>query len=97
NYIYLTKAMDYFDLSERYGSLDEAFGRTRARFLILSYSSDWLFPTAQSKEVVYALMKNGKDVSFSEISSPYGHDSFLLETRRQEKLILSFLEGAHGI
>ncbi|MFP4330072.1 MAG: homoserine O-acetyltransferase [Spirochaetaceae bacterium] len=97
SYIYLTKAMDYFDLSERYGSLDEAFGRTRARFLILSYSSDWLFPTAQSKEVVYALMKNGKDVSFSEISSPYGHDSFLLETRRQEKLILSFLEGAHGI
>lgn len=96
SYIYLTKAMDYFDLSERYGSLDEAFSRTTARFLILSYSSDWLFPTRQSKEIVYALMKNGKDVSFSEISSPYGHDSFLLETRRQEELIISFLEGAHG-
>jgi homoserine O-acetyltransferase len=96
SYIYLTKAMDYFDLSERYGSLDDAFARTKARFLILSYSSDWLFPTGQSKEIVYALMKNGKDVSFSEISSPYGHDSFLLETERQEELIISFLEGAHG-
>ncbi|MFW6250729.1 MAG: homoserine O-acetyltransferase MetX [Alkalispirochaetaceae bacterium] len=96
SYIYLTKAMDYFDLSERYGSLDDAFARTTARFLILSYSSDWLFPTRQSKEIVYALMKNGKDVSYSEISSPYGHDSFLLETERQEELIVSFLEGAHG-
>jgi homoserine O-acetyltransferase/O-succinyltransferase len=96
SYIYLTKAMDYFDLSQRYGSFDDAFSRTRARFLILSYSSDWLFPTRQSKEIVYALMKNGKDVSFSEISSPYGHDSFLLETKRQEGLIISFLEGAHG-
>lgn len=96
SYIYLTKAMDYFDLSERYGSLEEAFARSRSRFLILSYSSDWLFPTRQSKEIVYALMRNGKDVSFSEISSPYGHDSFLLEVERQEQLIISFLEGAHG-
>ncbi len=92
-YIYLSKAMDYFDLGERHGGLDNALSKTRARFLVVSYSSDWLYPTYQSKEIVFSLMKSGKDVSFTELSSPYGHDSFLLEAERQEKIISSFLRG----
>ena len=95
SYIYLSKAMDYFDLGERYGGLTEAFSRARAKFLIISFTSDWLYPTYQSKEIVYSLMKCHKDVSFTEISCPYGHDSFLLETERQSKIISSFLEKVH--
>lgn len=95
SYIYLTRAMDWFDLAAPFnGDLDSALSRTRASFLVLSYSSDWLFPTEQSKEIVYALARNGKDVSFNEISSPYGHDSFLLEASLQSELIAAFLGGS---
>ncbi len=93
SYIYLTKAMDYFDLASSWGGLDAAMARTRSRFLVLSYTSDWLFPTDQSKEVVYALARAGKDVSFNEVVSPYGHDSFLLEATLQRELIRAFLSG----
>ncbi|HUX21412.1 MAG TPA: homoserine O-acetyltransferase, partial [Spirochaetia bacterium] len=96
SYIYLSKAMDYFDLGNRYGGLTVALARTRARFLIISYTSDWLFPTYQSKEVVFSLMKNDKDVSFTEISCPYGHDSFLIETDRQGEIVRSFLDTVYG-
>ena len=93
SYLYLSKAMDYFDLSTYAGGVNGALSKTDASFLVLSYSSDWLFPTSQSKELVYALMKLGKNVSFSELSSPYGHDSFLLETDRQTNIISSFLSA----
>ena len=79
SYLYITKAMSYFDLSEKYGSLTNAMQRTQARFLIFSFNSDWLFPTAVSREIVKALSRAGKDVSFIEIDTPYGHDAFLLE------------------
>ncbi len=95
SYIYLSKAMDYFDLSERYGGLDAAFSRTRCRFLVISFSSDWLYPPYQSKEMVFSMMKNEKDVSYTELSSPYGHDSFLLETERQAGIIKAFLETTY--
>jgi homoserine O-acetyltransferase len=95
SYIYLSKAMDYFDLSERYGGLDAAFSRAQCRFLVISFSSDWLYPPYQSKEMVFSLMKNDKDVSYTELSSPYGHDSFLLETGRQEGIIQAFLETTY--
>ena len=91
SYLYITKAVDYFDLASKYGSLEEAFGKTDAKFLIISFSSDWLFPSSQSKEIVNALMKNQKDVSFCEIESPCGHDAFLLEHKTQSKIIKSFL------
>ena len=91
SYLYITKAIDYFDLASKYGSLEEAFADTDAKFLIISFSSDWLFPSFQSKEIVNALMKNQKDVSFCEIESPYGHDAFLLEHETQTKIIKSFL------
>lgn len=91
SYLYITKAVDYFDLTQKYGSLENAFSNTNARFLIISFSSDWLFPSSQSKEICNALMKKGKDVSFCEIQSPYGHDAFLLEHETQTRIIKSFL------
>jgi homoserine O-acetyltransferase len=92
-YLYITKAMDYFDIVRSYGPLKEAFAKTAARFLFVSYSSDWLFPTAQSKEMVQALLSNGKDVSFIDIESPYGHDAFLLEEEKLTRILSGFLTG----
>jgi homoserine O-acetyltransferase len=93
SYIYLTKAMDYYDLAGSWGGMSTAMERVAGSLLVLSYSSDWLFPTEQSKEIVYALARAGKDVSFNEIQSPYGHDSFLLEASLQSELITAFLTG----
>ena len=92
SYLYITKAVDYFDLGGKYGSLEEAFKLTNAKFLIMSFTSDWLFPTSQSKEMVNALLKANKDVSFCEIESPCGHDAFLLEFETQTNIIKSFLK-----
>lgn len=91
SYLYITKAVDYFDLAQKHGSLKQAFEKTNARFLVMSFTTDWLFPTAQSKEIVQALIKAGKDVSFCEIESPCGHDAFLLEFETQTKIVKSFL------
>ena len=91
SYLYITKAVDYFDLAQKHGSLKKAFEKTNARFLIISFTSDWLFPTSQSKEIVQALIKAGRDVSFCEIESPCGHDAFLLEFETQTKIVKSFL------
>lgn len=93
SYIYLTKAIDYFDLSTGYASLEEGLKMVMSKFLVLSYSSDWLFPTHQSVELVNALRKNNIDVSFCEIKADYGHDSFLLQNDLHEKLITGFLEN----
>jgi homoserine O-acetyltransferase len=95
SFIYLSKAMDYYDLGERFGGLEAAFSEARSKFLVVSFSSDWLYPPPQAKELVFAMMKRGKDVSYTELSSPYGHDSFLLETERQGRLISSFLETVY--
>ena len=93
SYLYITKAMDYFDINGRYGSLADVFSRVTSKFLVLSFTSDWLFPSYQSKEIVKALMANDKDVSYCEIRSAYGHDAFLLETEQQTRLISSFLRS----
>ena len=94
SYIFITKAMDYFDIARTYGPLKEAFALAEARFLIISYSSDWLFNTAQSKEIVRALIANDQDVSFIEIDSPHGHDAFLIETDRLTQITAAFLNGS---
>ena len=94
-YLYLSKAIDYFDLGGKYGSLERAFERVTSKFLVVSFSSDWLYPSYQSKEIVVALMRNRKDVSYTELDCPYGHDSFLLETERQHPLLSSFLETVY--
>lgn len=91
SYLYITKAMDYFDVEKRYGSLVDAFATTQSKFLFISYSSDWLFLPSHSKEMVKALMNNNKEVTYCEISSWHGHDAFLLEEKQQTRIIESFL------
>ncbi len=93
-YLYITKAMDYFDLSAGRKSLAAAFDRTRARFLVLSFTSDWLYPTYQSLETVSALRSRNIDVAFCELNSSYGHDAFLVETKEQTEMITGFLASA---
>lgn len=95
SYLYITKAVDLYDASKKYGTLEKAFENTNAKFLIMSFTSDWLFPTAQSKDIVKALVKAHKDVSFCEIESPCGHDAFLLEFETQTKILKSFLKKVH--
>ena len=92
SYLYITKAMDFFDVPGKYGSIAEALKTSQARFLVISFSSDWLFPPVQSKEIVRALMNEDKDVTYCDIESPYGHDAFLLEEKQQTKIIKSFLK-----
>jgi len=90
-YLYLTKAMDYFDL-QRGKLLAEVFSHLeKIRFLIIAFSSDWLYPPYQSKEIVRALKMNGVNVTYCEISSDYGHDAFLLEFSEEKKLVKHFL------
>jgi homoserine O-acetyltransferase len=95
SYLYITKAIDYFDLQKDYGSLQKAFEKCRSRFLAASFSSDWLFTKEQSERIVEALISQGKDVSYCNIESPYGHDSFLLETDTLAGFISAFLETTH--
>lgn len=92
SYLYITKAIDYFDLAATYGSLSEAMERVQSPVLVLSYSSDWLYPPRMSEEIVYALTRLQKDVSYANIQSDYGHDAFLLEVEVMERVIRGFLD-----
>jgi homoserine O-acetyltransferase len=96
SYLYITRAMDYFDLAERHGNgiLAEAFRGVRTRFCIISFTSDWLYQTAESRAVVKALNAVAANVSFAEIGSDKGHDAFLLEEPEFWKVLTGFLEGA---
>jgi homoserine O-acetyltransferase len=91
SYLYLTRAMDYFDLAESNGGLAQTFEKTKAKFLIASYTTDWLFPTEQSRELVRALIKTKKHVTAIELESPYGHDAFLIEIEQLNQIIAPFL------
>ncbi|MBE0536591.1 MAG: homoserine O-acetyltransferase [Phycisphaerae bacterium] len=95
-YLYITKAMDYFDLERQYGSVAEALAGTKARFLVASFTSDWLFTAAQAEEIVDALVTGGKDVSYCSIHSPYGHDAFLLEPKTLGAVLSGFLDGTYA-
>lgn len=90
-YLYITKAIDYFDLAAGHRSLIEALEGIKAAFLVLSFTSDWLFPTYQSKELVRALQAVGAPTTFLEISSLYGHDSFLLPNEELASAVSDFL------
>ncbi|NOY82297.1 MAG: homoserine O-acetyltransferase [Kiritimatiellaeota bacterium] len=92
-YLYITKAMDYFDLSADYPSLRVSLRRAAAKFLLIAFSSDWLFPPADVREVANALRANGRDVTYVNIESDYGHDAFLLEVDELTKLISGFLRN----
>jgi homoserine O-acetyltransferase len=91
SYLYITKAMDYFDLTTGNGSIAAAFEPTRARFLVISFSSDWLYPSYQSQEMVRALRSRNRDVAYVELQSNYGHDSFLVDVAEQSALVAGFL------
>ncbi len=91
SYLYITKAMDYFDLTNGRGSVAEAFERVGARFLVISFSSDWLYPSYQSQEIVRALRARNCDVAYVELQSNYGHDSFLVDVAEQADLVRGFL------
>ncbi len=91
SYLYITKALDYFDLSEGHSSLSDALKNVKSKFLVICFSSDWLYAPYQSREIVKALKSNGITVSFCEIQSDYGHDAFLLECEQQTMIIQGFL------
>jgi len=95
SYLYITKAMDYYDLSLGYASLAASLERATARFLVLSFTSDWLYPTYQSLEIVNALRSRNRDVAFCELTSTYGHDAFLLTVEEQAEIVGGFLAQTH--
>lgn len=97
SYLYLSRALTYFDPGRTHGdgSLDSALDHTGARFLLLSFSSDWLYPTRDSNEIQQSLESTGKEVEHHVIETNYGHDSFLLEDIHQTRLISSFLDQVH--
>jgi homoserine O-acetyltransferase len=95
SYLYLTRAMDYFDLAADYdGVLAHAFKDTPTRFCVVSFTSDWLFPTSDSRAIVHALNAGGARVSFAEIVTDKGHDAFLLDEPELFAIVRGFLEGA---
>ena len=93
SYLYITRAMDYFDLLKQYkGNLSDAFKDSKVKFFIISFTSDWLYPTSENKEIVIALNAAGADVGFIEITSDKGHDSFLLDVPEFLNSVKNFLE-----
>ncbi|MEZ5667813.1 MAG: homoserine O-acetyltransferase [Alphaproteobacteria bacterium] len=95
SYLYITRAMDYFDLADEHGgTLARAFRGSPVRFCVVSFTSDWLFPTAESRELVRALNAVAANVSFAEIESDKGHDAFLLDEPAFHQTLTGFLNGA---
>lgn len=97
SYLYITRAMDYFDLAEENGgkgrgTLAEAFAGAKARFCVISFDTDWLYPTAESRAIVHALNAVAAPVSFVELSAPHGHDSFLLDVPALDRVVKGFIE-----
>jgi len=97
SFLYITKAADYYDLEIQHdsGSAVKAFSKAEAKFLVVSFTSDWLYPTYQSKAMVQAMKKNGLDVSFCEIQAEWGHDAFLLPNERLTAVVKGFLERVY--
>jgi homoserine O-acetyltransferase len=97
-YLYMSRALTYFDLARQHGdgSLPRALDRVSARTLLIAFSSDWLYPPSASRDVEQALRELGKPVEFHVIEAPYGHDCFLLEEARQTPIIRRFLGQERG-
>ena len=97
SYLYMTRALDYFDLAAPHeGVLAKAFAGTRTRFAVVSFTSDWLYPTAESRRIVRALNAAGAAVSFVELESPFGHDAFLLEAPEMNRVVDGFLRAGEA-
>ena len=94
SYLYISRAMDYFDLAEKAGGdLNKVLENVESPFLVVAFSSDWLFPSSHSEKLVKALRNNNTDVTYCNIQSVYGHDAFLLEIDELGKLVSGFLES----
>ncbi|MBU6225015.1 MAG: homoserine O-acetyltransferase [Burkholderiales bacterium] len=92
-YLLITRALDYFDPARRFGGdLSKAFAAIRAKFLLVSFTTDWRFSPARSREMVRALLDNQRDVSYAEIDAPHGHDAFLLDDPRYMQVVRSYFE-----
>ena len=97
SYLYITRAMDYFDVAEEHGGLlANAFRGTATRFCLVSFDTDWLYPTAESRAIVHALNAAGAPVSFVELSSPFGHDAFLLDVPELNRVVDGFLRAGES-
>ena len=97
SYLYITRAMDYFDLTKEYGgNLSQAFAKTQTKFLVISFTSDWLYPTSENKEIVIALNAIGADVAFVEIESDKGHDSFLLNVPEFLNTLKNYINNSYS-
>ena len=96
SYLYITRAMDYFDLTKQFnGNLSDAFRDSNTKFFIISFTSDWLYPTTENREIVIALNAIGADVGFIEITSDKGHDSFLLDVPDFLNAVKNFLNNSY--
>jgi len=96
-YLLITRALDYFDPARAHGGdLAAALARVQARFLVVSFSTDWRFSPARSREIVQALVKNQRDVSYAEIDAPHGHDAFLLDDPRYLSVVRAYFERIDG-
>jgi homoserine O-acetyltransferase len=93
SYLYITKAEDYFDLTNGTGKLAEAFQTVDTRFLVISFTSDWLYPTYQSQEIVRVLRRVNGDVAYCDLQSNYGHDAFLVDVAEQSEIVRGFLSS----
>ena len=97
SYLYITRAMDYFDLTKQFsGNLSKAFKDTKTKFFIISFTSDWLYPTSENKDIVIALNAIGADVGFVEIKTDKGHDSFLLDVPDFLSTIKNYLNTTYS-
>jgi homoserine O-acetyltransferase/O-succinyltransferase len=93
-YLLITRALDYFDPAKKFGgNLSAALAEATAKFLLVSFTTDWRFSPARSREIVRALLDNGRDVSYCEIDAPHGHDAFLLEDSRYLNAVRSYFES----
>ncbi len=90
-YLYITRAIDHFDLAAAYGSLEKAFQLVEAETLVVGFTSDWLFPPQQNRDIALALLRTGKRASYAELDTDLGHDSFLLESEELYALVRGFL------
>ena len=98
SYLYITRAMDYFDLSKQYeNGLIDAFKYQNTKFLVISFSSDWLYPTKHSKDIVIALNASGANVAFAEIKTDKGHDSFLVNEPKFLNTIKNFIDSTYEV
>ena len=92
SYLYITRALDQFDLAAAHGSLEQAFAAVEAETLVVGFASDWLFPPEQNRSIALALLRAGKRASYAELNTDLGHDSFLLESPQLYDLVRGFLE-----